>query len=128
MIDSGLETLEQPVRALEPAVRDSGLAAKEKAVGSKPGGDPRRRGLVAALEVQAVRPFTGAEGEPIIVQHVAGPAEPLERFRSLLPGQRLIERNLGTLPVPVAQSGPTLAERIDTRHVACHVRTLRPGS
>ena len=121
VVDPRLETVNEAVRPLEPAVGDRRLAAEQETVGREPGGYPRRGAFVPALEVQAVGPLPGVEGEPVLVQHVANPAHPFERFWGLAPGQGLFERGPGTLPVPAAESRPARLERGCTHEFLSHV-------
>jgi hypothetical protein len=121
VIDPRLETVDKAVRALEPAVGNRRLAAKQEAVGRKPGGYPRRGALVAALEVKAVGTLPCDEGEPVLVQHVADPAHPFERLRGLALGQGLLEGGPGTLPVPAAESHPARVERGFLGDLAVHI-------
>jgi hypothetical protein len=121
VIDPGLETVDEAVRALEPAVGNRRLAVKQEAVGGKPGGDSRRGALVAALEVQAVGTLPGVKGEPVLVQHVANPAHPFERLWGLALGQGLLEGGPRTLPVPAAESHPARVERGFLSDLAVHL-------
>ena len=121
VIDPGLEAVDEAVRALEPAVGNRRLAAKQEAVGGKPGGYPRRGALVAALKVQAVGTLPGVEREPVLVQHVANPAHPFERLWGLALGQGLLEGGPGTLPVPAAESRPARVERGCAHQFLSHI-------
>ena len=93
-------------------------------VGGEEGGDSRRRALVAAFEVQAVGVLSGLEREPVVVQHVADPADSLECFWGLAYGEGLLEGGSGVRPFAVAEGGPA---GIDRRHTA-EYESDRPGS
>src|SRR4029453_11786248 len=111
VIHSRLEAVDQAVRALQPAVGHCRLASEQKVVCREPGGDPRSRALVAALEVQTVGTLPGVEGELVVVQHVADPAHAFERHWRLALEQGLLEGGSCALPVPVTEGRPALIER-----------------
>jgi hypothetical protein len=120
VVDAGLEVLEEAVRALEPAVRHCGLAAKEEVIGREQRGDPRRGAPVAAIEVEPVGAFSGVEGEAVLVEHVTGPAESFERLRRLVLGDRSLEEGSCALPVAAAERRPACVQRGDPRHFVRH--------
>jgi hypothetical protein len=111
VIHTRLEAVDEAVRALQPAVGNRRLAPKQQLVRREPGGYPRRRAVVAALEVQTVGTLTGVEGEPVFIQHLADPAHSFERLGGLAPEQGLLEGGSCALPVPVAESRPARIER-----------------
>jgi hypothetical protein len=108
VVGSGLEVVEERVSALEPAVRHGRLATELEEIGGEPGGDPRRRGVVATLEIETVRPLAGVNGQRIISEEVAGPAQTLERLRRLRHRESLLEANPSALPVAHAEGPPAL--------------------
>src|SRR5438034_8576972 len=77
----------------------------------EPGGYPRRRALLASVEVQKVGALPGIEGESVFIQHLADPAHPFERLRGLALEQGLLESGFCTLPVAAAEGRPARIER-----------------
>ena len=110
VVDPGLEVVDQAVRALEPAVGDRRFAPKQQAVGGQQRGYSRGGTLVTAVEVQTVSLLPRVEGEPVVVQHVPGPAHPFECLWGLARGQGLLECRPSALPVPAAESRPARFE------------------
>src|SRR5262249_42614743 len=106
VVDSGLEVVDQAVSTLEPAVGDRRLPAKEQAVSSQEGGDARCGAPVTAVDVETVRLFPGIEGEPLVVEHAPGPAQPFVRLRALDLRQALLEERLCTIPLSAAERSP----------------------
>src|SRR4029453_2398259 len=80
VIHSRLEAVDEAVGALQPAVGPRRLASEEQMVRREPGGYPRRRALLASLEVEAVGGLPGVEREPVFIQHLADPAPPFARL------------------------------------------------
>src|SRR5262249_60880007 len=70
----------------------------------------------------------GREREPVVVEHVAGPAQPFARLRTLAVGEGLLEERPGLLPVPGCESRPTFVESSRRFGPLLHGRTLTPAS
>src|SRR5207248_11377859 len=80
---------------------------------------------VAALEIEAVSALAGVEGQLVLVQHLAGPADPFQRLRCLVFGQGLLEGRPRTLPVPARESRPSRFEgRVPDQSLRTHRHTL----
>ncbi len=104
------QILEQPPRALQPAVRDRVFTAERPAVPREVDGDTRGAGAIVALAVQAVRTFTRVEEDLGKIEPPRRDAETFERFRTFAQGQRGLERGACLGPGPARQRGvPRLA-------------------
>ena len=104
-----LEIVEQPVRALQPAVGD-GLGALELDPVDR---EPRRHAGgaagVAAVAVDPERALAGREHGRAVVHPPGGPAQPLQRLGRL---RGVRERRAGLRPAPVTEKRPAVAHRI----------------
>jgi hypothetical protein len=113
VVDSRLEVVDQAVCALQPSVGDGRLSAEHQAVRGQQGCDTGCRAAVSPVEVLAVCPLAGVDRQPILAQHMAGPADPLERLRRVALGEGALERGAGFRPVAASEGGPP---RVQRRH------------
>ena len=106
VIDARLEVVDQAVCSLQPSVRDGRFAAEHEAVRGEQRCDPGRRAAVSPVEVLAVCALAGVDRQPLLAQHMAGPADPLERLWGLSVSKATLERGSGSCPVAAPEGGP----------------------
>jgi hypothetical protein len=100
VLGASLDPVEQPVRPLQPAIRDRRLAPERAVVPGKPPRQPRSSNTLAPLTVEAVRPLTNFERRRSIVEPPRRHPKPLQRLGSLFLVERRLERRPRALPVP----------------------------
>ena len=104
--------VEQPARALEPAVGDCRLAPVGIVIERQLDGDARRAARVVALQIPAVRPFVCRAARRRIVEAQRRGGETLPGFgRPGVVGEHLLEKTVGIPPLAAAEVGRALIER-----------------
>ncbi len=128
---TGLELVQEPMGATKPATGHGLRAAKVELVDGQPDRHLRRGGGVASFTVEAIRLFASREDLVGVVLPPGGPAQPLERLRSLALCERRRELRQRRLPAPLGERSPPGLQVImrRSRHDPhCRAsRPLRPG-
>ena len=107
-----VEAVEQTMRALKPAARNSRLAAEGEIVPREPDGHPSGAGSVATLTVEAVRAFSRLNRELPVVEPPGRHGESLDGFDALASFLCGLEIRPRLLPVPPAQRFVARSQRI----------------
>ena len=98
--------LEQPSRALQPAVGDRLLAAERGRIPGEPDGQARRAASIAALAVGAIGAFADVEHRVGEIEPPGGQPQPLERLGLLaFAGRQGFERLQRRVPLAAIERG-----------------------
>ena len=110
-----LQPFEQPLRSVQPPVRDRGISAKRTVVPIEPHGDAGGTRAVASLVIEAVRLLARVEHARRIVEPPACSAETFERFRTWSLPQRGFKRGARLFPRTPSQGAATTLQ-LRVRH------------
>ena len=110
VLGTGLEPLEDAGRALEPAVGDRALAAKDQVIVGEPDRQHRRPPHVSLLAAEPVGALARLEAGGHVLDPPRGPAQALQRLDRLASLELSLEDRPRLIPRPAGERGFALSD------------------